>query len=198
MGSWRRRAIVGTGCLVLAAGGLSVAAAASPTVRSALGFSQGPVTVESLPGGAGLAGAYPGISHVLNPNYIPSGLTAREFAYYPGHSSTGHTRVTILAYDKASHGTGSGEAILWQEGVPAVYEGFFSPGNTRYFELLQRATGTGRTLAAGQTISVAGTAATIHQEGAVTVAELAKSGTLVTIRTDLGKSEALKIAGSLR
>jgi hypothetical protein len=132
LGSWRRRAIAGAACLALAGGGLSVAAAASPTVRSALGWPTGAtVGVAVSPNSSGIDGVHPNAGfNIVNPGYIPAGLTVRWFGYDPLGGPRQRAVIagvgTGEASTPASHPWPSSFDALALQGGAFVYEGFFS------------------------------------------------------------------------
>jgi hypothetical protein len=204
LGNWRRRAIAGAACLALAGGGLSVAAAASPTVRSALGWpTRTTVGVAVSPNGSGIDGVYPNAGFdVVNAGYVPAGLTVRWFGYFPVGGPRQRGVIAGVGSGETSKPTGhawpSNLDSLPQQGSAFAYEGFFSADAKQYVELIERPIAASSTQTGGQPFHVGTAAGTIRRDGPATALDFAKGGTDVTVRTNLGQSEAVKVAASLR
>ena len=133
--------------------------------------------------------------------YIPSGLTHREYAYIPPtvSPSTPQRIVTLTTNGSpVSEETLTAVSQLPADGRGALFLRYSAPGAVAsYLEVTQQPLRTEQTLPAGELVAVGAVGAIVVHEGVVTKLFVMEFGTLVTIQTNLGGQEAVKVAQAL-
>lgn len=181
------------GVVVLAG---AAGALASPLVRQAIGGPSQATAVVMGPGPVLDSVSPPVPFQILNLSYVPSGLTSYQFTRL---IVTAHSWSAIGAYGPFDE-TSLGKEVLQldAEGVNGVLLRFQEPPpGGSYVEVIEQVPTAGA-VTGGEAVTINGAAARVAQEGAVTAIRLPQPGMLITIRTNLGESEALQVAKGLR
>jgi hypothetical protein len=133
--------------------------------------------------------------------YIPSGLTQREYSYIPPTVSPSTPKRTVTA---TTNGTPVSEETLRAvsqlavDGRGALFFRYSAPGAVAsYLEVTQQPLRIGQTLPAGELVAAGAVGAIVVHEGVVTKLFVMEFGTLVTIQTNLGGQDAVKVAQAL-
>jgi len=206
----RRGIVLALAVLLIVTGGIAVAASAVPQVRETL--------QRLLPnnGGAGIAESGDGADVALQPpsfrvallGYIPAGLTQRSTSYVPPNQP-GAVQLPAIIGGGGPVTPGSTPAYRPPDdlllrltalagGKGAYWVRRYTPADARYLDVTEVAMQPGQPLPPGEMLTVAGNHATVRTQGSVTTLTLFADGTSVTIETNLGKSEAVKVAQHLR
>ncbi len=206
----RRGIVLALAVLLIVTGGIAVAASAVPQVRETL--------QRLLPnnGGAGIAESGDGADVALQPpsfrvallGYIPAGLTQRSTSYVPPNQP-GAVQLPAIIGGGGPVTPGSTPAYRPPDdlllrltalagGKGAYWVRRYTPADARYLDVTEVAMQPGQPLPPGETLTVVGNHATVRTQGSVTTLALFANGTSVTIETNLGRSEAVKIAQHLR
>lgn len=209
----RRGIVLALAVLLIVTGGIAVTAAAVPQVREAL--------QRLLPnnGDVGIAESGDGATVVLQPppsfrvallGYLPAGLTQRSTSYVPPNQP-GAVQLPAIIGGGGGPVTPSGtptyrsppDDLLLRLTALAGGKGAYwvrhsAPADARYLDVTEVAMQPGQPLPPGETLTVVGNHATVRTQGSVTTLALFANGTSVTIETNLGRSEAVKIAQHLR
>ncbi len=205
---WIGRAVVAAAllCTVSTAGGAIVAtsppvsAALRQAVASAATFIGLSVDVSDSGARTGHFAIKPAAPfQVAQLAPVPNGLSNPIVTYIPA-STPGTPSSQAVSISKASDTTDVRPMIsrLSATGVATLWLHFAAsaPG-TGYLDIVERAADPGETLPAGDAVTVGGVPATVSQDGADTVVALDHDGTVVTLRTNLGRAAALNVAGLL-
>ncbi len=152
---------------------------------------------------------------------IPPMLTQHQFTYIPARqrgtrqqpdisvvegSTPGQERrsgVVIVVpaggiRTRPSHAGNDRLDQLASRGVATAWLHFVAPPpDTRYLDLVEQRTPAHYHLPAGQAVSLPGTRAMLQQERAETIVTLTRFGTMVTLRTNIGRAATLHIAARL-
>lgn len=148
---------------------------------------------------------------VVSPDYLPEGLTIRELADIPRRpaASPGQRLVVpqglVLTSElgsqqprKVSDATSAAVSSLAKVGVDIFYARFSSPSSGGYVELIETASLAGQPQVTGESIAVDGVTAQLQESGDQTAIQMTRGPTVVTVRTNLGRAEALKVAENLK
>lgn len=211
---FRREIVLALAALLIVTSGIAAAAATVPQMRAAL--------QRLLPGdgGTGIAESGDGAAVALQPppsfrvallGYIPAGLTERSTSYLPPDQPGAAQLPAIVGGGGGRIAPGSTPAppppppddLLTRLTALAGGKGAFwtrrsAPTDDRYLDVTEVAVRPGQPLPAGEAITVAGNRATVQTQGNVTTLTLFAYGTSVTVRTDLDRTEAVKVAQNLR
>ena len=151
---------------------------------------------------------------VVMPGYVPPGLTLRQIGHMLGRQGGQGGLIESLelpppcpagsVHMSCSAWWPSGQpavprwlAPLEAKGIEAVWLTYAgTSAASGYLYVVEWAASTYVTRAPGAPIHVAGTRATISTQGDNTVVTLVRSGTVVLIRTNRGRVQALKVAAS--
>ncbi len=207
----RRGIVLALAVLLIVTGGIAVTAAAVPQVREAL--------QRLLPnnGDVGIAESSDGATVVLQPppsfrvallGYIPAGLTQRSTSYVPPNQP-GTVQLPAIIGGGSPVTPGGTSAYRPPDdllprltalagGKGAYWVRHSAPADARYLDVTEVAMQPGQLLPPGETLTVVGNHATVRTQGSVTTLALFANGTSVTIETNLGRSEAVKVAEHLR
>lgn len=186
-------------CLAAGFVGLGVTAAASPPVRHLIAA---PLTIVGITvdrGDTSVEAVTPPLPfHVLNPQYVPAGLTLREFSRLPGRAN--EWSASLLSGGASLSASPEREVTrLNAAGIDGVYLRFEAPPpGTGYVTIVEQATTGAPVPTSGQATVLGGVQASVGQEGPVTTVSLDRNGAIVTISTDLGPQEATRLAASLK
>jgi len=207
----RRGIVLALAVLLIVTGGIAVTAAAVPQVREAL--------QRLLPnnGDVGIAESGDGATVVLQPppsfrvallGYIPAGLTQRSTSYVPPNQpGTVQLPAIISGGGPVTPGSTSANRLpddllarltALADGKGAYWVRHSAPADARYLDVTEVAMQPGQPLPPGEALTVVGKHATVRTQGSVTTLTLFADGTSVTIETNLGRSEAVKVAAHLR
>ncbi len=208
----RRGIVLALAVLLIVTGGIAVTAAVVPQVREAL--------QRLLPnnGDVGIAESGDGATVVLQPppsfrvallGYIPAGLTQRSTSYVPPNQP-GTVQLPAIISGGGGHITpGSTPAdrpppddLLLRLTALAGSKGAYwvrrsAPADDRYLDVTEVAMQPGQSLPPGAMLTVVGNHATVQTQGSVTTLTLFADGTSVTIETNLGRAEAVKVVQHL-
>ncbi len=207
---WLRRTVVVTtlASAIVTAGGVT-AAAASPQVRivmhHAVAAAAGIVGLTisaSTDGNLQTTGGF-SISPVPPFRYaelttIPTSLTQHAFGYMPASQprSVGATGIAIVP-EQAGAPVPQESQDLPHDG-PYVWLRFTAPSpGMGYLEVVERPSTSGYSLPSGETLSIGGNPAIVEQQGDRTTVTLARLGTTVMIRTNVGRDVAINGAEAL-
>jgi len=207
----RRGIVLALAVLLIVTGGIAVTAAAVPQMREAL--------QRLLPnnGDLGIAESGDGAAVILQPppsfrvallGYLPAGLTQRTTSYVPPNQP-GAVQLPAIIGGGGPVTPGSTPAYRPPDdlllrltalagGKGAYWVRRYTPADARYLDVTEVAMQPGQPLPPGETLTVVGNHATVRTQGSVTTLALFANGTSVTIETNLGRSEAVKIAQHLR
>lgn len=208
----RRGIVLALAVLLIVTGGLAVTAAAVPQMREAL--------QRLLPnnGDVGIAESGDGAAVVLQPppsfrvallGYLPAGLTQRSTSYVPPNQpGTVQLPAIIGGGGPVTPGSTPADRPLPDDLLPrltalaggkgAYWVRRSTPADDRYLDVTEVAMQPGQPLPPGEALTVAGNHATVQTQGSVTTLALVANGTSVMIETNLGRSEAVKVAEHLR
>jgi len=206
----RRGIVLALVVLLIVTGGIAVTAAV-PQMREAL--------QRLLPnnGDVGIAESGDGAAVVLQPppsfrvallGYIPAGLTQRSTSYAPPNQP-GTVQLPAIIGGGGPVTPGSTPAYrppddlllrltALADGKGAYWVRPYAPADARYLDVTEVAMQPGESPPPGEALTVAGNHATVRTQGSVTTLTLFADGTSVTIETNLGRSEAVKVAERLR
>jgi hypothetical protein len=205
LGRLRRTvAVAALACTLVTAGGVT-AMAASPQVRSAVhhavataasafGIS---VDMEYAGGTSEDTGSFT-VSplppfRVAELTAIPAELTPHQFAYGYVPANPPRGRGGIIAMDRGM----TLPHDIPQHG-PAVWFYLIVPRpGTSYLEVVEEPPAPGYSLPSGEVLSIAGVPATVQQQGDQTTMTLSRFGTMVTIRTNMGRDVAIRAVQAL-
>jgi hypothetical protein len=139
---------------------------------------------------------------VLGPTYLPSGLDVRSTSYSPGHTA-GHTGSGVATFTVGPPGasdTPTPDLLqrITQSGLPTVDDRFSASRGDGYVEIVQRRVGADDPAPIGDAVALGSTTGFIVEAGGQTTLTFLESGLRVQVITDLGRSEAIAIASSLR
>jgi len=149
---------------------------------------------------------------VLSPGYVPEGLTIYEVADIPRRPppSPGqhvvvvpHTAI-LVAGPASSQPTRPSDAALaavsslGKAGVDVVYMRYSSPTSGDYVEVIETASWAGQPQVEGESIIVTGSPAQLQESGGQTAVKLIRGRTVVTVRTNLGREQTLKVAENFK
>lgn len=150
---------------------------------------------------------------LMVPSYTPAGLTQRETVHIAAHQGKyggwmamglplcyGHrNQETCNSHIVTGLGGGSGGlAQLYKEGADAAWIVWAAPvPATGYLELSERAAGGYSEPASGTSILIHGAVTAMTQVGPETTLDFVQSGARITIRTNVGRSDAVKVAESM-
>lgn len=208
----RRGIVLALAVLLIVTGGIAVTAAAVPQMREAL--------QRLLPGngGTGIAESGDGVAVVLQPppsfrvallGYIPAGLTQRSTSYVPPNQPGTVQLPAIISGGGGRITPGSTPAdrpppddLLLRLTALAGGKGAYwvrrsAPADDRYLDVTEVAMQPGQPLPPGEMLTVASNHATVQTQDSVTTLTLFADGTSVTIETNLGRAEAVKIVQHL-
>lgn len=150
---------------------------------------------------------------VVSPDYLPEGLTIREradiprwAAASPGQRIVVVPKTAILVTSepasqlptKVSDATLAAVSSLAKVGVDIFYARYSSPSSGGYVELIETVSLAGQPQVTGESITIDGTTAQLQQSGDQTAVQLTRGPTVVTVRTNLGQHETLKVAENLK
>jgi hypothetical protein len=208
---WGRQVGLATAAALLLAAAGSILVVVTPNGHAVLADAANSLGLHKylpqkvLQSGEGFRPPFP----VLEPAYVPEGLTLTLVA---ATSIAG--KPTLLAGCEAAPATcakwstdGAVPPSLPREkellralgtGEPAVGWRFASPHGDRWIEITERVAHADVMLSSGQPLAVGDLPAMLYQaDGAVTLT-LLRAGLLITIRTNLGSEDAVRVAVSLR
>lgn len=192
----RRWGAIALGSSIALAVGLGVAAAESPRVQRLIADALPSSGVGISSDGSAVTGTSPTLPfQVLNPTYIPAGLTVHQFTRLTGGVSGWSVSLTIDAPT-------SGRDVLPAgfERINGVYLRYASPvSGGPSVSIIEQVSPTSQSSTdTGQRIVVGTSTALVTRSGASTILTLTRSHTLITIETDLGQGEAAAVATSLK
>jgi hypothetical protein len=172
-----------------------VAQSAAQVVGIRLGGTGRPPSVTPTPG-----------FRLVAPEYLPAGLDVNSTAYSPGRPANGRGGRTVEIFTAGPAGTTASRATAdparWRDatrlGLPTVDERFSSSKSEAYVEILQRPQAASEPKPTGETVAVGTTDAVVVDRGNETTLTLIRSGVRIQVITNLGRSEAIRIAASLR
>jgi hypothetical protein len=207
----RRGSLLALAMLLVLLGGIAVAAAAVPQVRETLQHllpNNGGVGIAESGDGADVALQPPPSFRVALLGYIPAGLTQRSTSYVPPNQP-GTVQLPAIIGGGGPVTPGSTPAyrppddlllqlIALAGGKGAYWVRRSAPADDRYLDVTEVAMQPGQSLPPGEMLTVVGNHATVRTQGSVTTLTLFADGTSVTIETNLGRAEAVKVAERLR
>ncbi|MGI8687737.1 MAG: hypothetical protein ACR2M3_04080 [Thermomicrobiales bacterium] len=219
-GGVRRGFVIAAVFLLVMMSGIAVTAAAITQVRDVLAR-----LLPGNGSGTGFAMSGDGKEFILQPpppfrvatlGYIPAGLTQRATSYVPAQqpgvpqlpaiSSAGDGSIASPGAAGSAAPNPSRQArdldmvqrlSAEAEGGGALWFRYFSPSDDRSVEITELSAKPGQMLPAGERLMISGNPATIQQQGGDTILTLVAYGTRVTIQTNLGRTETVKVAQSL-
>lgn len=199
--STRRRVVHRWGAIALGSSialvvGLGVAAAESPRVQRLIADALPSSGVGISSDGSGVTGTSPALPfQVLNPTYMPAGLTVHQFT----RLTAGVSGWSVTLSDGAPT---SGKDVLPTgfERINGVYLRYASPvSGGPSVSIIEQVSPTSQASAAtGQRIFIGTSTAFVTRSGASTILTLTRSHTLITVQTDLGQGAAVAVASSLK
>jgi len=192
----RRWGAIALGTSIALAVGLGAAVAESPRVQRLIADALPTSGVGISSDGAAVTGTSPALPfQVLNPTYIPAGLTVHQFTRLTGGVSGWSVSLTIDAPT-------SGRDVLPTgfKRINGVYLRFASPvSGGPSVSIIEQVSPTSQSSTdTGQRIAVGTSTAFVTRSGASTILTLTRSHTLITVQTDLGQGEAAAVATSLK
>lgn len=136
---------------------------------------------------------------VVTPGYIPDSLTQREYAYVPPQQSGSVPTKSAIGSEGIAASARALEATKQLRGDQGggVWLRFASPTGNRFLEVLEQPLRPGQSLPPGEPVNVSGSQAVIQTRDDQTIVALIRSNVAITVRTNLGRSEALRVAQSL-
>ncbi len=206
----RRGIILALAVLLIVAGGIAVTAAAVPQVRETLQRllpSNGDVGIAESGDGSAVLLQPPPSFRVALLGYIPAGLTQRSTSYLPPNQPGTVQLPAIIGGGPVTPGSTPADRppddLLLRLTALAGGKGAYwvrrsAPADDRYLDVTEVAMQPGQPLPLGEMLTVVGNHATVQTQGSVTTLTLFADGTSVTIETNLGRSEAVKVAEHLR
>lgn len=152
--------------------------------------------------------------HLYVPKYIPAGLPQRRLSWMPtpkpgldswvisalGPCSSAASRMGCnrRITDGPHHEPPPAFDRLRADRIETAWMAWAAPPpGTGYLEIAERAMQTGVSLLPGMSIIVKDAPASIARAGSETTLDLALAGVRITIKTNLGNAEALRVADSL-
>ncbi len=187
---------VALGSSIALAVGLGVAAAESPRVQRLIADALPPFGPSISSDGSAVTGTSPTLPfQVLNPTYIPAGLTVYHFTRLTGSVSGWSVTLSNTAPTSGRDTLPTGLAR-----INGVYLRFASPvsGGPSVSIIEQGSQTSQASTGTGQRIVIGASTAFVTRSGASTILSLTRSHTLITVETDLGQAAAAAVATSLK
>lgn len=207
----RRGIVLALAVLLIVTGGIAVTAAAVPQMREALQRllpSNGDVGIAESGDGAAVVLQPPPSFRVALLGYIPTGLTQRNTSYVPPNQP-GAVQLPAIIAGGGPVTPGSTPAYRPPDellarltalagGKGAYWVRRYAPTDDRYLDVTEVAMQPGQSLPPGEALTVVGNHATVRTQDSVATLTLFADGTSITIETNLGRAEAVKVAEHLR
>jgi len=160
-------------------------------------------------GGFGIS---PAVSfHTAELHTIPGGLTEHTFTFIPAQQSGRQSKLSKPSVTIATAPQDLSVARRYSQqdlqklfapvgefGVDTVHLRFSAlPPQTSYLDIIEQPLQPGYRIPSGEAISIASTTATLQQAGNQTTVTLVRFNTMVILRTNMGRADALSDAGAL-
>jgi len=206
-------------CVLIVLSGLTVAAAASPRLQKTLhdailGAAPSPLQ-NIIWAGTGRRRVYVGVVpfRVLMPGFVPPELRQREVGHVHGGSGwMGEVLFIVPCKSKTPSSTCPHWLTEWRPNhqpdalarleasrVEGVWLSYTDPyPESDYVDLTEQAASARAPPPTGEPIQIQGAPARIRTTGGETIVTLVISGTAVEIHTNLGSSQAVRVANGLR
>lgn len=139
--------------------------------------------------------------HVVGPSYVPAGLDVHSIAYSPGRATNGNSWTAMYSVGPPRPSESPDPAqqrAVAESGLPTISDRFSSSKGPGYVQIIQRRQAPGDPAPAGEVVVVGTTRGYLVDQGTEMTVTLVESGVRIQVITNLGRSEAIKVAASLR